>query len=126
MRILLDTHVLLWYLEGNEQLSRSHRDLILNARNEIFVSVVSLWEIAIKTSIGKLVITRSMTDIFAQMEMQSIDILQLAPGHILQVASLPHHHRDPFDRMLIAQSKVEFLSLITSDSDFGAYGVKLV
>ena len=126
MRILLDTHILLWYLEGNEQLSRSHRDRILNPGNEVFVSVASLWEIAIKTSIGKLKLTTSMTDIFSQLRMQSVDILQMEPGHILQVASLPLHHRDPFDRMLIAQAKVEFLSIITSDSEFGAYGVKLV
>jgi len=124
MRILLDTHVLLWYLEGDERLTRSQRDLILDARNEILVSVASLWEIAIKTSIGKLAITRSMTEIFTQLQAQSIDILQIEPGHILQVASLPFLHRDPFDRMIVAQAKVEFLSMITSDPEFPPYGVK--
>lgn len=126
VRVLLDTHVLVWYLEGNANLSRPQRELIVKAETEVFVSTASLWEIAIKTSIGKLKITRSLTDILQQLSFQSIDILHIAPGHVLQVATLPFHHRDPFDRMIIAQSKVEFLPIITLDKEFAAYGVKTI
>lgn len=124
--MLLDTHVLIWYLEGNESLSRRHRDLIVNADNEVFVSISSLWEVAIKTSIGKLTIAKPLTDIFKQLSVQSINILGIQPGHVLQVAALPFHHRDPFDRMIIAQSYVEFLPIITHDKTFADYGVKLL
>lgn len=126
MRILLDTHVLIWYLEGNPDLSRPKRELIVNADNDIFVSMASLWEIAIKISIRKLRITRSLTDIFQQLTSQSIEILNVAPGHILQVAMLPFQHRDPFDRMIIAQSQVEFLPVMTTDPEFAAYGVRTI
>ena len=124
--MLLDTHVLIWYLEGNESLSRRHRDLIVNADNEVFVSISSLWEIAIKTSVGKLTFAKPLTDIFKQLSVQSINILGIQPGHVLQVAALPFHHRDPFDRMIIAQSYVEFLPIITHDKTFADYGVKLL
>jgi PIN domain nuclease of toxin-antitoxin system len=126
MRVLLDTHILIWYLEGNQTLSRPQRELIVRPETEVFVSIASLWEIAIKTSIGKLKLTRSLTDILQQLSAQSIEILSIAPGHVLQVASLPFHHRDPFDRMLIAQAKVEFLHIVTVDPEFSSYGVKVI
>ncbi len=126
MRVLLDTHVLVWYLEGNTNLSRSQRELIVKPETEVFVSVASLWEIAIKTSIGKLKLTRSLTDVLQQLSSQSIELLHIAPGHVLQVASLPFHHRDPFDRMIIAQAKVEFLSIISNDLEFKSYGAKMI
>ncbi len=124
MRILVDTHVLIWYLEGNPNLSRPKRDLIINPDNTVFVSIASLWEIALKTSIGKLRVTVSLSDILQQLASQSIETLNIAPGHVLQLATLPLHHRDPFDRMIIAQSKVEFLPIVTTDKEFAAYGVK--
>ena len=126
MRVLLDTHVLVWYLEGNPNLSRPQRELIVKPETEVFVSMASLWEIAIKSSIGKIRLTRPLTEILQQLSSQSIDILNLAPRHILQVATLPFHHRDPFDRMIIAQAKAEFLPVITNDAEFGAYEVKLI
>lgn len=126
MRVLLDTHALIWYLEGNQNLASAHRQLIVRSETEVFVSIASLWEIAVKTSIGKLTISRSITEILKQLSTQSIDILGIQPGHVLQVATLPLHHRDPFDRMIIAQSKVEFLPVITSDKMFADYGIKLL
>lgn len=126
MRILIDTHVLIWYLEGNQNLQLSKRQKIVDPGNEIFVSSVSLWEIAIKVSINRLKISRPLTDIFQQMSLQSFDILQIQPGHILQVAALPFHHRDPFDRMIIAQAHVEFLPIMTHDPIFANYGIKLI
>ena len=126
MRVLLDTHILLWYLEGNQSLSRTHRDLIVFADNEVLVSIATLWEIAIKTSTGKVTISRSLTEILKQLSLQSIEILGVQPGHVMQVAKLVFHHRDPFDRMIIAQSKVEFLPVITHDKIFSDYGIKLL
>lgn len=126
MRVLLDTRVLIWYLEGNQDLARPQRELIVRSETEVFVSLASLWEIAIKTSVGKLKLNRSLTDILQQLSAQSFEILPIAPGHVLQVASLPFHHRDPFDRMIIAQAKVEFLHVITTNEEFAAYGVKTI
>lgn len=126
MRILLDTQVLIWYLEGNQQLPRPSRHLIVDSRNEIYVSIASLWEIAVKASIGKLKVSRSLADILPVLHDQSIDILQIMPGHVLQVATLPFHHRDAFDRMLIAQAQVEFLTLMTHDTIFRQYGIKTI
>lgn len=129
MRVLLDTHALVWYLEGNQNLPRPTRELIVDPSTEVFVCVVSLWELAmlaIKISIGKLKLTRSLADILQQLSNQSFHVLQIAPGHILQVASLPFHHRDPFDRMLVAQAKVEFLTIVSHDQYFSSYGVGTV
>lgn len=126
MRVLVDTHALIWYLEGHKSLSRNKRDFIINPANEVFVSVASLWEIAIKISIGKLKLKTSLTDVINQLAVQSIEVLTIAPGHVLQVATLPLHHRDLFDRMIIAQSKVEFLTVVTTDPEFAAYGVKTI
>lgn len=126
MRILLDTQAMIWHLEGNERLSRGQRDFIMDPHSEVFVSLATIWEIAIKISIGKLRLRKPLTQILEQLAVQSIDILTIAPGHVLQVASLPLLHRDPFDRMIIAQSKVEFLTIVTTDPSFAAYGVKTI
>jgi len=126
MRVLLDTHILIWYLEGNQDLSRTRRHIIINPANEIFVSSASLWEIAVKISVGKLKISRSLSDILQQLSTQSIEILPIKSGRILQVATLPFHHRDPFYRMIIAQAQVEFLSIITHDDAFANHGIKLI
>jgi PIN domain nuclease of toxin-antitoxin system len=126
MRILLDTHAVVWYLDGNEKLLPNHRHLIVDARNDIFVSTVTLWELAIKISIGRLETAKSLSDILVTLQKQGFEVLPIMPGHTLQVAALPYHHRDPFDRMLIAQSLVERLSLITYDSAFKSYAVKVL
>ena len=126
MRILVDTHIVLWYLEGDQSLSRTRRQRIVDPANDIFVSIASLWEISIKISIGRLKISRPFSDILVHLSNQSIAILPIMPGHVLQVATLPFHHRDPFDRMIIAQSQVEFLSVMSHDKNFAAYGVKLL
>lgn len=126
MRILLDTQVLIWYLDGNQKLARPSRHLIIDPNNAVFVSIASLWEIAVKTSIGKLKVSRSLADILPMLHNQSIDLLQIMPGHVLQAATLAFHHRDPFDRMLIAQAQVEFLTVMSHDAIFGKYGIKVI
>lgn len=116
----------IWYLEGNQSLSRPRRQSIVDANNDIFVSIASLWEIVLKIGVGKLKISRSISEIFHQLSDQSISILHIMPGHVLQVAALPFYHRDPFDRMIIAQAQVEFLSVMTRDGIFADYGIKLL
>jgi PIN domain nuclease of toxin-antitoxin system len=126
MRILIDTHILIWHLEDDARLSQEHSDLIEDAGNAIYVSVASLWEIAIKTSLGKLSLSRSISEIFAEVDSSATSLLAIEPSHTLQVSSLPFHHKDPFDRMIIAQALVEGLSLVSNDVNFADYGVDLL
>lgn len=126
MQLLIDTHILIWFLEGNNLLSKSRRQIIANPNNDVFVSIASLWEIAIKISVGKLTLAKPLADVIKQIAVENIEILLIAPEHILQVSVLPFHHRDPFDRIIIAQSQVENLPIMTDDGEFGNYGVKIL
>lgn len=124
MRLLLDTHALLWFLADDAQLSRRARDLIEDAANEVFVSVASLWEMSIKISLGKLQLSQSFdTFIPEQLALNNIELLGITIAHTADILLLPFHHRDPFDRLLIAQSRVEQMALVSVDSAFDAYGV---
>ena len=126
MRLLVDTHILLWFLEGNTSLSAAHRQIIAEPQNDVFVSIASLWETAIKISIGKLTLTASLADVIKQISAENIEILPILPAHVLQVSTLPFHHRDPFDRLIIAQAQIEKLSVITEDKYFADYKVKVL
>lgn len=119
MRILLDTRVLLWWLEGSPSLSAQARELIRDPDNTVFVSAVSLWEIWLKQSLGKL---RLPVDFTGRLAAESFESLPLLASHPRQVSLLPWRHRDPFDRMLIAQAQVEKLVLLTADEALTAYG----
>ena len=125
MRILLDTHLLLWWLGNAPDLSEPARVLISEPENTVFVSAVSLWEIWLKESLGKL---RLPVDFDARMGDEPFESLPLSATHAHQVALLPWHHRDPFDRMLVAQAQAENLILLTADDRVAAYGdvVRLV
>ena len=124
MKYLLDTHSLIWFLAGDAQLSRHARQLIEDEENELFISAASLWEMAIKFSIGKLDLGQPFEILFPeQLEKNSIEILGITVEHLIAVCKLPFHHRDPFDRLLIAQSLVEKIPLISVDSIFDSYGV---
>lgn len=121
MRYLIDTHILIWFLEGDNMLSKSNRQLITDSRNDIFVSIVSLWEIAVKISIGKLTLAKPLSDIIEQLDVENIEILPISPKHILLVTTLPFHHRDPFDRVIVSQAIVENMNLISADAIFDDY-----
>jgi PIN domain nuclease of toxin-antitoxin system len=125
MRFLLDSHILLWFLEGNKLLTKSRRQIIANSQNDVFVSIASLWETAVKISLGKLTLVQPLADVIKQVAVEDILILPILPVHTLQVLNLPFHHRDPFDRIIIAQSQVENLPVVTDDHEFGAYAVKI-
>ena len=125
MKYLLDTHALIWFIEGDNQLSDHARQLIENEANELFISVASLWEMAIKVSIGKLNLVQPFETLFpSQLEANSIEILGVSVDHLKEVSGLPFHHRDPFDRLMIAQAKVEGFPIISVDAAFDAYGVR--
>lgn len=119
MRLLLDTHVLIWWDEG-ARLARKAMDAIRDA-DQVYVSAASGWEIAIKASLGRLTTSRSVVDAVAE---SGFEELPVRLAHAERLLELPWHHRDPFDRLLIAQALAERLTLVTRDRVFGRYEVK--
>lgn len=127
MQLLIDTHILLWFLEGRAaQLAKPRRQIIADPDNDIFVSIASLWEIAIKISIGKLSLANPLAAVIEQLDAENIEILSISPAHVLRVSALPFHHRDPFDRIIIAQSQIENLPVMTDDGEFDNYAIKIL
>ena len=125
MPLLLDTHTFLWFIDGSPDLSAAARALIEDRANTSFLSVASAWEMAIKVSIGRLTLAEPLELLLpAQLDANGIALLPIELRHTLHVASLPFHHRDPFDRMLIAQSAVEKMPLVSVDAVFDDYGVQ--
>ena len=125
MKLLLDTHAFLWFISGSAALSSHARALIEDEANDKLVSIGSVWEIAIKTSIGKLPLAKPFGQLIPdQLQRGGFEVLGLTVGHTAQLAQLPHHHRDPFDRMLVAQCLAENLPLVSSDEALDAYGIK--
>ena len=124
MRLLLDTHSFLWFVSGNPQISSSARMLIEDVSNQPFLSVASLWEMAIKMSLGKLSLGQPFeTLIPQQLSLNGIALLGITISHTAVVARLPFHHRDPFDRLLVAQAMTEQMSIVSGDTAFDAYAV---
>jgi PIN domain nuclease of toxin-antitoxin system len=124
VRLLPDTHSFLWFISGDPQLSERARGLIEDRRHSSALSVASLWEIAIKVSIGKLALTEDFaTFIPRELQSNSIQILPIEVEHLAKLSRLPQHHRDPFDRLLISQALVEQMPVIGCDGQFDAYGV---
>lgn len=126
MRILLDTHAVIWYMGQQKNLSETAIKAIESPFNQIYVSSVSLWEMAIKGSSGKLKLPSPLRDIMTDYETNGSVLLPILPHHALLTESLPWHHKDPFDRMLIAQAIYEDLTLISKDKFFGQYPVLTV
>ncbi len=121
--MLLDTHALLWFLEDDARLPPSLRSLIEDS-DSVFVSIVSLWEIAIKLSINKLVLQVEFQDLPNALDELEIRVLPLAFADAAQYLSLPLHHRDPFDRMLIAQAMTNSLAIASADTAFDGYPIQ--
>jgi len=120
MNLLLDTHVLLWWLEDNPTLLKKAKKAIADGGNVVFVSTATIWEIRIKQALGKLEIPDNFRTI---LEQQAFEMLPITADHAHLIGELPSHHRDPFDRMLIAQALFEGLTLVTRDSRFNRYKV---
>lgn len=123
MNLLLDTHVLLWVFGGDPRLSADARRTIRDGRRVVYVSAVTAWEISIKKALGKL---RAPQDYMDGLERYRFTPLDVTSEHALSVEHLPMHHRDPFDRMLIAQARFEKLALVTADERLTSYDVKIV
>lgn len=127
MRILLDTHAFLWLIEGQSQFSTPARQVIEDVTNDYLFSIASIWEIAIKISIGKLALRDPLASIFPQQMVDNgIALLDVTIAHIMLLPSLPFHHRDPFDRLVIAQAIAESLPILSADSVFDIYGINRI
>src|ERR1700683_557012 len=124
MRLLLDTHAFLWFLLNDSRLSGRAKDLIVDPENDIEISPASYWEIAIKIALRKYSLPEPF-ELFMEREIAANDfrILAIDPRHTAPLTSMPFHHRDPFDRLLIAQAMVELIPIVGSDSAFDAYCV---
>ncbi len=124
MRLLLDTHTMYWYIEGDPKLSTTARILIQDALNEVLISPASYWEIAIKISIGKWQLNRTYEEfIDIGLNQYGFHVLPILPTHTARLIGLPFHHKDPFDRLLVAQAMVEGIPIVSYDTVLDAYGI---
>jgi len=125
VKILLDTHTFLWFIAGDGQLNTHARYLIEEPGNERFLSMASIWEITIKSSLGRLTVPTPPSILIREhIWANAIDLLSITPEHLDALHELPYHHKDPFDRLLIAQTMEEHLVLVTKDQMFNAYGIQ--
>lgn len=122
MRILLDTHIMLWALVDSPRLPESARELIMDGANDIYFSAVNVWEVAIKRVLVRKEMPVSASQLMSFAREAGYTELPITSAHVAAVEKLPHHHADPFDRMLVAQAMAEPLRLLTHDSELSAYG----
>lgn len=127
MRYLLDTHTFLWWNKQSTKLSVTVLNLFQDRSNTLLLSLASVWEIQIKIQLGKLSLPAPLVEIIEkQQQANQIELLPITLPHILALEHLPQHHRDPFDRLLIAQARVEGMSIISDDALFSQYPVQLI
>jgi PIN domain nuclease of toxin-antitoxin system len=124
MRLLLDTHTFLWFVADDPNLSPVARALIEDPANERWLSIASPWEMAIKLNIGKLTLAAPLLDFLRkQLPLNSIQLMPITLEHLASVSTLPKHHRDPFDRLIISQAIVENIAVVSGDPEFDAYPI---
>jgi len=127
MKVLMDTHTFLWWNTDDPQLSLHVKEIIADGQNEVFLSAASVWEIVIKTAKGRLILPESPVDyISGRMKLYRFRPLPVQISHAAHVYELPPHHNDPFDRMLIAQSQLESLPLVTKDEEIQRYQLETI
>jgi PIN domain nuclease of toxin-antitoxin system len=127
VRVLLDTHAFLWWIEGAPELGRRAKAAVANPDNEVLFSLVSGWELAIQHSLGKLRVPGSLDRFIPeQLTLNGFALLGVELRHVLRVGSLPFHHRDPFDRLLATQALEEQLAIVSADRVFRKYGVTTI
>ena len=124
MKFLLDTHALLWWLADDDQLGGAAREVIADPANDILISMVSLWEIAVKVRIGKL--QADIEEIINAVQREGFTVLDVGVAHLVALAGLPMHHRDPFDHLLIAQAMTEDATFMSEDRYAARYPVRMV
>jgi PIN domain nuclease of toxin-antitoxin system len=126
MKLLLDTHAFIWWDSDQSRLSAAALAAIRDPANEVLISVVSVWEMQIKSQLGKLPLGQPLSVIISQQQANGIQVQSVTLQHVLAVESLPAIHKDPFDRLLVAQATIEGATLITSDRIFGQYPVQVL
>ncbi len=127
MKLLLDTHTFIWWDSEPAKLSASALSACQDQANTLILSVVSVWEIQIKSQLGKLKFNLPLSEIIqSQRQMNNVQVLTLELDHVLELQNLPYHHKDPFDRLLIAQANVEDVLLVSGDSIFSEYPINLI
>ena len=126
MNILPDTHAFMWFVNGDPMLGKAAKDAIENLENKALMSVASLWEIAVKVNIGKLSLSRPYTEIKDRMEENFIELLPITFDHTVLLTDLPLHHRDPFDRLIIAQAMTGKMTVLTKDENFNHYPIDII
>lgn len=126
MNLLLDTHALIWFLEGDSQLSENAKNQILNADNTCFISQATLWEMAIKMSLNKLEMNSTYHNLPKLLWQNGIEILSIEFEHFQYILSLPFHHKDPFDRIIIAQSVIDAMPIVSCDGNFKYYPAQII
>jgi PIN domain nuclease of toxin-antitoxin system len=126
MELLLDTHTFLWFINGDAELSSKAKSYIEDSTNTKYISVASFWEMAIKVSLGKLELEMPFSDLKTYTAQNNFTILPITFEHTIALTNLEFHHRDPFDRLMIAQALTDQLSIITRDAAFGDYSVKVL
>jgi PIN domain nuclease of toxin-antitoxin system len=127
VKVLLDTHTFLWWITDDPHLSMRAREVMESPDNEMFLSAASGWEIAIKASLGKLKLPDDLQGFVSeQLRINAIHVLPIQMAHALHVYTLPGHHRDPFDRLLVAQSQLEQIPILTDDPQIAQYSVTVI
>jgi len=126
MKLLLDTHIFLWFITADKQIPQKIIELISNLNNKRWISIASIWEIVIKMSLNKLEIKGGFQTIEDFLGNNDVEILPISFNHTKRLLSLPLLHNDPFDRIIIAQSMIENLTIISKDNRFKDYGIKII
>ena len=126
MNLLLDTHAFIWFVEGSIELSENAKDFILDTNNIKYISVASLWEMSIKVNQGKLLLKSPFESVMEDIIENGFILLNVNFEHLVENSKLPWHHRDPFDRLLISQSNIEGMTLVSRDAEFKNYTANIV
>lgn len=127
MKILLDTNVFIWLNDSPQRVSGKVMSIVANPENHLFLSLISIWEMQIKIQLGKLQLSDALPEIVRTQQVENnLELLTISLEHIWALDSLPYHHKDPFDRLLIAQTKAEGMTLVSADGIFGMYDVQLL
>ena len=126
MKYLLDTHAALWLFEGNDKLSQTAQSIIYDGKNEVYVSIISAWEVAIKVSLSKLDFDGGSETFLSSTEENNIDLLGVKGEYVKIIESLPYIHRDPFDRLLVSTALSEEMTIITSDENIRKYDISWI
>ena len=124
MRLLIDTHTVIWFINANSRLPQHIRVMLEDESNDVYVSMISLWELSIKSRLGKLDLNRSLADIVDLLHENGFQFLPVLLDHVFCLDTLELHHRDPFDRMLIAQALADGFDIVGCDDVFDRYGVR--